>query len=446
MIDLELLKAEGDRKLGKTELESYRDLVMEDPQNMSEVENQTEDFVIEMMKYYIDDYYKKDDVYILEYIYRGLQPHVKTDKVNELYVRHYPAGIKDLENQTEELCLLALSKDDHVYKYIRGIEDNDDLKMKCIDIDPWYLNRFKDYTEDMAVKAVKSRCWVFYNIDSDKITLRVLDAFIEGLESIKEPIENQQLWGILRDVPSEFRTEDLFMKLVNIEPRFLKELKSEERVRYPKVCLTALSKNGLLLECVENPTREMKLTALRSNGSSLQFIDKNDQDEEMVITGIKSSKDAFNYTNLESQAIYDALVEKSAIAIKQVPKKYRHEEMLDSAMRRSPLSVKYLSADEIKDIYVLNAISKNPKLIKDILRLGYDSECLVDLVLIALSKEKSLFDFVINYRDDSFSKRVVDLSDQIRYKWENGDIDPDYVGTIEKWLDVADAIRCLGNL
>lgn len=446
MIDLELLKAEGDRKLGKTELESYRDLVMEDPQNMSEVENQTEDFVIEMMKYYIDDYYKKDDVYILEYIYRGLQPHVKTDKVNELYVRHYPAGIKDLENQTEELCLLALSKDDGVYKYIRNIEDNDDLKMKCIDIDPWYLNRFKDYTEDMAVRAVKSRCWVIYNIDSDKITLRVLDAFIEGLESVKEPIENQQLWGILRDVPSEFRTEDLFMKLVNIEPRFLKELKSEERVRYPKVCLTALSKNGLLLECVENPTREMKLTALRSNGSSLQFIDKNDQDEEMVITGIKSSKDAFNYTNLESQSIYDALVEKSAIAIKQVPKKYRHEVMLDSAMRRSPLSVKYLSADEIKDIYVLNAISKNPKLIKDILRLGYDSECLVDLVLIALSKEKSLFDFVINYRDDSFSKRVVDLSDQVRYKWENGDIDPDYVGTIEKWLDVADAIRCLGNL
>lgn len=409
-----------------------KEMIMDDYKNISLVKNLTEDLILWAMDYYIDNAYNKNDVREVGKIFKLLDDNHKTYEVKKKFVSHYYTAIKHVE-QTDEFCELAVTADFETFKFINN--PSKELIIKCLKVDPHVLKFIDNQTEEFINIALNSDIRTFCYIDEEKINQNIMDLFIDNFYNGIRIVGR-----FIHHIPSEFRTKDTFYRLIEKDPNVIKYLEEDEQDEFPDLCLMALREDGLLLKFIKNHTREMDLTAVKSNGLALKFV--KEQDEEICIAAIKQNKKAYRlYCRIHTQAVYEAIVKKSGIMIQYVPYNNITEEMVDIAMSKSALAIKYIPLKFIKDEYCVKAVNKKAFLIKDILRKGYRSSILVELLLEAFEKDLYLLDFIHLYPTDEYSIRAIEefpnvLNLDIAYSDRFKDI-------TNKWKDIYNAHKII---
>lgn len=168
-------------------------------------------------------------------------------------VRENSLNLKNISDQTFEICIEALKKNVFTFEYV------------------------KNKTEDICICAVKqSPVFYSYGLSEEYLTEKVYYAAISAHRDALYWIKNQ--------------TYEMCMYAVNLHGDFLKDVKIPQT---DELCLAAVKNYGNAIKYVKNQTEEICLAAVKRNPISLQYIKV--QTGLVCFTAAKTNRSAIPY-------------------------------------------------------------------------------------------------------------------------------------------------------
>lgn len=179
-------------------------------------------------------------------------------------VKHNKRSLKTVNQQSEEMCLLAVKKN--------GSE----------------LIHVKDQTLEICMEAVKENPWVLKYVERhyqiEEICWCAIKQDVDTIKFIKDKTPEMCLYvvknngGTLRHIKKKYQTED--------------------------ICLAAIENTHIAYSYVENTTYEFRLKAVKKNWKVIELMDEEDRTSLICIEAIKQNLEAFKYIRENSYTIW----------------------------------------------------------------------------------------------------------------------------------------------
>lgn len=265
-------------------------------------------------------------------------------------LRHSGLALKNMKEQTDEMCLIAVGQDGLALEYVK--KQSDEICLSAVRQNGSALEFVENQTNKICKAAVKQ----------------------SGLA--------------LKHVKTQ--TKEICLAAVKSNGMALQFVEKQTE----EICLAAVTQVGNVLFCVEEQTEEICLAAVRNDGGCIMYV-KN-QTEEMCLIAVKESWTNIRYVKEQTDNICTAVVTQNPISFTSIePKHFTYNAEIIKACYAS-----------LKESW--SGISKGPvglyKKFYDKLSVvlgDLDEEELVNAVDVEL---KHIFnDDVINHHDGMFN-------------------------------------------
>ncbi len=186
-----------------------------------------------------------------------------------------------IENQTENLCQLAIRNDSQAFNYIKSEFLTETIVIEYIRYLKGYITKIDDINEKLYIKLIKEGNIGFdsFNIQTENICLAVLELNARYFIAIKD------------------QTEKICEVAVSKAPKYFTHVKYQTE----KICKIALSLWPGAFRYIQNKTRELCIMAVNSDGNNLAYIEE--QDEELCILAIKNNYESLLYVKQQTEEI-----------------------------------------------------------------------------------------------------------------------------------------------
>lgn len=143
--------------------------------------------------------------------------------------------------------------------------------------DQFSLEHFSDPTDEIIIMAINEKSSSFLDVidPSDRVVDHYLNLSYHHLANIENPTVAQCKIAIninsnaYLHIPSHCTTEELAFLAVQEDSYLLSYIREHQS---PRVCLAAVSDNGLMLGHVVNQTDEIVSAAVAQNGDAAKYI------------------------------------------------------------------------------------------------------------------------------------------------------------------------------
>ena len=178
---------------------------------------------------------------------------VQTYDLCKYTVNAYPNALEFVneQNQTHEVCELAIRRSIHSFKYIKT-KTEESCKLG-IDIDPIVLTYLDNPSEELYWYALKAHT------------------------------------AAIQYIPKECQTIQMAEFIMNNDKNFFPYVAYQT----PEICTTAVKFNGQFIKHISNPSIELQLLAIDADGLNIQFI--NNPSEEICVAAIIQNDNAFKH-------------------------------------------------------------------------------------------------------------------------------------------------------
>lgn len=266
-------------------------------------------------------------------------------------VKYNPCSITYVDEQTEKLCLMAVSKDAFSIQYIKNPSlevVREAIKNNALVIANPNLNIKKEYlTEDLYIEAIRRDPTIICNQN------------IQTYNRCLEAVRNNPC--MIYYIDDKYKTNDLY--------------------------ITALSKDGYILKQIENKTYELCRIAVYNCGLALKWVPE--QTQELCDLAVKQDISAF-YLVEDRFKTYDMcmyVVKKDGLQLALIDR--QTNEMCKEAVKQNFYAYRYVKKDKepepCVDNKLLIAICKEN--IDDIIRyIPYGTRKLKDMSWLELAK------------------------------------------------------------
>ena len=238
------------------------------------------------------------DLYQNEYL-KELYKNFYSDNSKDLkQVMINPDSIKDIDNPSEELQLIAVKLNGNTIQYINN--PSEEIQLIAVRQDGWAIQYINNPSEELQLIAVKQNGWVIQYINNPSEELQLEAAKQNGLviQYIDNPSEEVQIAAVKQngnaiqyiDNPSEevqlvaVRQDEYVIRYIidkgiipSEEVQLVAVRQDEYVIRYidnpsEEVQLAAVTYDGTLIQYIDNPSTKVQLAAVKENGNSIKFI------------------------------------------------------------------------------------------------------------------------------------------------------------------------------
>lgn len=251
------------------------------------------------------------------------------EKFCEYVIQNYPGGLKYVRARTDRIKLMAVKKDGENLKYI------------------------EDQTPDLCIEAVTQNAMVlkYVKFKTDEICWRALERNIHAYNYIENPSNEMKLYvvrnskyglSLIKD-----QTIELCMESIEHWPdsiMYVKEPATEE------LLMKKLAWNGSYIHQIENPTREMVITAIRT----CPFLLRNNRftiyvTPDMLLEMVRINGNCLEYIDDQTFQICDEAVKNKPYAYQFIRSKEHRGKLHDTAYDR--IMKEYELYNKYVDVY-----------------------------------------------------------------------------------------------
>lgn len=217
---------------------------------------------------------------VLEFVKKQNQ----TEELCILAVRQNGYALKHVKNQTNEICTFAVQQDGRALQYV--IDQTDEICRLAVQQNGLVLEYVKEKMDDICIMAVKqnsnalefvAKCDQAAHLLSEELCKLAVQQNGWVLEYIKDsPILTEELCtlAVQQNGMSLFyvknQTDEICQLAVQQNGLALKHVK--EAFQTEELCKLAVNHNGLALEYVIDQTNEICALAVQQNDKALQYV------------------------------------------------------------------------------------------------------------------------------------------------------------------------------
>ena len=162
--------------------------------------------------------------------------------------------IAHLENQTPDVCLIAVRQNGYALYYIE--KQTHEICLAAVKQNGLSLQYVKNQTPDICIEAMKQNIYAMQYVKYEDVD--ILKYYLEILK------DNGHMLQYINN-----QTEEMCILAVKQDGFSLNFVKNQT----DKICLEAVKQNGMALELVKNQNLEICLTALKQTNKCFKFID-----------------------------------------------------------------------------------------------------------------------------------------------------------------------------
>jgi hypothetical protein len=216
--------------------------------------------------FFLQDYIKQSPAICLlsAHLYGDLalrHAQFKTEKVCLAAIRKNPEALKYVENQTYDMCFLAVSLDGCTIRYV------------------------KEQSEELCILACNNHPCAIYYITNQTPAICRAALSKKGIN--------------LRDIKEQ--TEELCMLAIENDPSALYYVKDKTF----NVCIAALKKKGSMIQYISNPSLELCKIAVESDYTAIAYFT---QTEEICRIAFNKNPNSVLYMKPEFKILFDTSV------------------------------------------------------------------------------------------------------------------------------------------
>jgi hypothetical protein len=246
--------------------------------------------------------------------------------------------------QTLEMCLLAVRKS---YFMIYAIKKRTPEFYKALVIEiPEMLNLIEEQSEEMCLLAIQRNGMVLKFVRNKIISSKMCMAAIKQnpLAIIYVPIELQtkemcdfvSQYYKLSFVSFGMHPDDISIRLIQEN-----SINFNDCYHTDKVCLGAVQHDGMLLEHILDPSRDLILEAIKQNPKAIKFVDK------------KNRK--FYPPNVPTKDMCLSLINDKIDCLKHIPHEFFTDDFCELAIRKIRNAIIFIPKNKLTyDLYKLS--------------------------------------------------------------------------------------------
>lgn len=189
----------------------------------------------------------------------------QTYDMRKMAVSSNPHAIYYVDEQSEDLCIMALNDDAYgTFKWIRPENLTLNVCLHAISIDPKFLGDIENQSEELCLMSLECDPYCIKYIRNSTEEMNLMAVINNGylLSDIKKQTENICEKAVMNNIDSikyaKYQNDDLCLYVVNQDGLLLKHCKNKSE----KVCLEAVNENGYALAYIDDQTLEMCIAAI----------------------------------------------------------------------------------------------------------------------------------------------------------------------------------------
>lgn len=164
--------------------------------------------------------------------------------------------------------------------------------------------------------------------------------------------------------------------LARLYPSYLEEIEEQDH----EICLEAVKSHGIALAYVRNQTADICEEAVKNDGRALAYVDEK-----------------FMTDNLCLEAL-GTITRYTADIMKSIPEKFRTKQLIEAAVKKNGIVLRYLKPEEITYELCLEAVKTRGNVITD---YNFKKEYLTDeLCLEAVKNDPGVIEFIENQTEE----------------------------------------------
>ena len=241
----------------------------------------------------------------------------RTQEFDRLAVERNPQVIRYIHNQTEEMCFTVLNHDVTLFKYIKN--PTKEMCLAAVVRDGKLLMNIKDQTEEICLAAVKN----------NHIALKFVH---NRTPAIIEAALRKNGYALFY-IPIAERTDEMYRIAVESNPLALKYVYRQTE----EMCLDCVRRDGNAIDFVKNVTDKIKIEAIKSCPGLL--FEMRVKTPEMFKAAVEASPVMLEY--LDDQTKEDCLnaVKRNGMTLKYA--NYKDEDVINAAICENKNAIIY---------------------------------------------------------------------------------------------------------
>lgn len=170
-------------------------------------------------------------------------------------------NLKDIEEQTEEICLIAVKQDGLALEYVK--EQTEEICLEAVRQNGCALPYVKKQTKDICLEAVRQNSYAIQYVNYKHYNRTIF------WEAVKK---DKSLYGMALRYANFYGyiDDEICMEAIKINVDYIQILK--DRILNEELYLFVVKQNGLALEFVKEQTEEICMEAVKQNGMALEFV------------------------------------------------------------------------------------------------------------------------------------------------------------------------------
>ncbi len=270
-------------------------------------------------------------------IFKNYSTFIKRIKSYDFYlnaIRHDWTLLKDIEDQTEELCLIAVEQNAFALQYAK--DQTHKICMKAIQKDAFAIQCVKEQTPELCMFAVKQNGSMLKYVKEQTPEI--------CMEAVK-----QSKWNF--DYVKE-QTPEICMEVIKQDGHTLKHVKEQTH----ELCLEAVKQSGLALRFVKEQTPEICMEAVKRYGRALEYV--KEQTPEICLEAVKRDGSSLRYVKEPTEEICLAAFKRGGFCIRN--SELQTYQICYLYCINYPHNVQYIELDNLYEFYK-DIYSKNKK-------------------------------------------------------------------------------------
>jgi hypothetical protein len=189
-----------------------------------------------------------------------------------------PFALQYVENQDEDICWYAINKNPYSYQNIRY--PTKEMTDYCVSKRPYVLRYIEEQTLEMCKKgmSIDVDCFKYCKIQTRSMIKKAIDYEPRNIQHVIKQTESLCLYAIERATHSfNFKKIEDGSLVMYMEKKSnnIEEVFHLIRNKTPKIHLTVVGIDGMLLRYIGNQTEEICKLAISQNPKAIQFIELN---------------------------------------------------------------------------------------------------------------------------------------------------------------------------
>lgn len=276
----------------------------------------------------------------------------KNDTINKYVIARNPLLLSQIENQTEELCLMAVTLNGLAIQFVIK-------KTQAICTAAYENTRFAiQYIDEEWQTADMGKCiypnielFKYVKIQTNDICVSALRFSLQNFKYIMNPTLEMYLYVVTNGNPNvyeQFRqmelTDHIMIQILNVKPQMLQYFKHTT----PDLDLYAVKKDITAIEHVKNwQNYDSFLWAVERNGLLLRHIvfPVNlgfGQILKINLAAVKQNGLALEYCNTVTEEIYHEAIKNNPMALKYILDAYKTKKLCLCALNINGLALQYV--------------------------------------------------------------------------------------------------------